>query len=212
MNWKLVVIAVVCLLGLAAAQVPWGGESERSRAQVYALEGLGALGGVACAAGCGGAALGVALIGAWGSMDSPAPTSAVTMVGACLAYVCAAALPAASGYGVAKAGEGLGEDGAQVWATVGAYIGAPIALGALAFGGNIAADGYGRRAYWSVPVYVLGVLAIPAGAVVGYNLGAPSRSHIGSRLQLPAMALTSTRPPDRQVEYGVRVQLAGLRF
>jgi hypothetical protein len=46
MNWKLVVIAVVCLLGLAAAQVPWGGESERSRAQVYALEGLGALGGV----------------------------------------------------------------------------------------------------------------------------------------------------------------------
>ena len=62
---------------------------------------------------------------------------------------------------------------------------------------------------------LLGGLAIPAGAVVGYNVGVSREAppfHFGSRLQMPGVALTSVRLPDHSVEYGVKVQLAGLRF
>jgi hypothetical protein len=66
-----------------------------------------------------------------------------------------------------------------------------------------------------IPFYVVGGLAIPVGAVIGYNTGI-KREALGQgfegRLQLPAVALTSTRLPDRSVEHGVKVQLAGLKF
>jgi hypothetical protein len=71
---------------------------------------------------------------------------------------------------------------------------------------------YRRSTDWDVPFTVLSGLAIPVGSVVGYNLGAPSRSHIGSRLELPAVGLTGIERPDRSVDCGVKVQLAGLRF
>jgi len=68
-----------------------------------------------------------------------------------------------------------------------------------------------------IPAYVLGGLAVPVGAVVGYNLGVPREtgpfgSHYRGRVGLPAVALTSTELPDHSVEYGVKVQFAGLRF
>jgi hypothetical protein len=207
MKSKFVLLAVCCMLSTAEAQVPWGGESQSSRAGAYALEGLGALGGVACAAGCGGAAYVVAIGAAM--MDSPdAASNAMTVAGVCVAGVCAAVLPAASGYGAAKMGENLGEDGSQVWAIGGAYIGVPVGAGLFLLGALLGQRTPGA----AVPLYVLGGLAIPVGAVVGYNFGTPSYGGFGGRLELPAMALTGAGLPDHSVEYGVRVQLAGLKF
>jgi hypothetical protein len=68
-----------------------------------------------------------------------------------------------------------------------------------------------------IPFYVVGGLAIPVGAVVGYNRsvereGGSDQPSFGARLQVPAVALTCAELPDHSVEYGVKVQLAGLRF
>ena len=216
MKSKCVLIAVSCLLGLAGAQ-------ERSRAQVYALEGLGALGATACGTSCGLTAMLVGFLVEYppyiyyqGSSGDPSAAA----IFYCLAAVCVAATPAAAAYGTIRAGEALGEQGSRAWAFRGAYAGIPAAavIAALGVAVGYAADPWrGEPSGWSYPFYILAGLAIPVGAVVGYNLGAPREpglfgSHNRGRLELPAVALTSTRLPDRSVEYGVKVQLAGLRF
>jgi hypothetical protein len=61
----------------------------------------------------------------------------------------------------------------------------------------------------------LAVLVVPAGAVVGYNLSIKKTSTIssmGERLRPPGVTFTRVELPDHSREYGVRVQLAGLRF
>ena len=216
MKSKCVLIAVSCLLGLAGAQ-------ERSRTQVYALEGLGAFGATVCGTGCGLSAMVVGLLVEhpiyypvpYGSGD---PSGAAVLYG--LAAVCAAATPAAAAYGTFRAGEALGEQGSRAWAFGGAYLGIPAAAGIAALGVAVgyAADPWrGGPSGWSYPFYVLAGLAIPAGAVLGYNLGASREpglfgSRYLDRLELPAVALTSLEMPDHSVEYGMKVQLAGLRF
>jgi len=202
---KFALIVVTCLLATVAAQEPWG-DSQKPRALVYALEGLGALGG---ALGCSGLCLGPVFL-------TPVSASWEDSIGyavGVVAAVCIAAstLPAAAGMSAAKVGEQLGEDGSQASAIVGAYGGAFFGV---AF---ILAGGLHRTNAVRVPCYVLGGLCVPAGAVVGYNLGTPRaagsyRSGFGGRLQPPGVALTSTELPDRSVEYGVKVQLAGLRL
>jgi hypothetical protein len=203
MKSTFVVFAVVCL---AHAQLPGQQEPHGSRAEVYALEGLGALPGIA---GCGCLGLGfafVAIAASWGG-GSPG-----TVLGAfSLELVSVAVLPAAAAWGTVSVGEKLGEAGSRGWAIGGAYAGLPLAVGAIALGvyvGNSPSNGH---SHWDIPIWVLGGLAVPVGAVVGYNLGAPSNS-VGGRLQVPAVALTSVELPDHSVEYGVKVQLAGLRF
>jgi len=211
MKSKFGLLAVCCMLSLGEAQVPWGGESQSSRAGAYALEGLGALGGVACAAGCGGAAFVVGLGAGLASMDNPDPgLDAIKAAGVCVAGVCAAVLPAAAGYGAAKAGEGLGEYGSTGWAMGGAYVGAIAGAGLIGLGFAVSRS---TAVQWTSGI--LGGLAIPTGAVVGYNLRTERGvSHFGSggRLQAPAVALTGVELPDHSVEYGVKVQLAGVRF
>ena len=210
MNSKLLV-AAVCLLSLAVAKVPQGGGSERSRAEVYALEGLGALPGVA---GCGCLAAGIGYIGfaaALGQAFSGNPNpevGSVAMAAICVAAASAAALPAAAAYGTAKVGAELGERGSQGMAYGGAYAGAVVGTALALLGGYVA----GRTSdLASIPFYVVGGLAVPAGAVVGYNLGTPSKS-VGGRLRAPSVALTGVELPDHSVEYGFKVQLAGIRF
>ncbi len=215
MKSKLAIIAVSCLLATAAAQEPWDGESPRPRALVYGLEGLGALGGVACAGGCGGAAALVAAV-ASGALDpdhsGPGDQNATSYVFYSIAAICAAALPAATGSGAVKAGEQLGENGSPVGAFVGAYVGMLAGIGVgLASRNNY----YGR--WMNAPLFAVVGLGVPIGAVVGYNVGGSREPGLfGSRyhgkLGLPALALTSTELPDHSVEYGVKVQLAGLRF
>ena len=210
MKSRLVLLVVVCLAVTANSQELWGGESQRSPAGVYALEGLGALGG---GVGCGclgvvGAVLALVVTGY--DMDQPSNTAATAAYTGVM-VVSAAALPAAVGYGAATTGERLGEDGSTEWAVGGAYI------AALA-GAAVGALGWAMK---SEPVYVsaafLGGVAVPVGAVVGYNRGTGTggrsgQLHFGSRLQLPSVALASAELPDHSVERRVKIQLAGLRF
>ena len=220
MRSKLVPTLVSCLVAMTAPNVQ---AEERSRAGVCALEGLGALGGIVCGTGCGLSALVVGLlvehppyIVYYGSSGDP--SGAAIFYG--LAAVCAAATPAAAAYGTCRAGEALGEQGSRAWAFRGAYWGIPAAAGIAALGvavGYAADPRSGGASYSSYPFYVLAGLAIPAGAVLGYNLGAsresgPFEPGFGGRLQPPGVALTSVELPDHSVEYGLKVQLAGLRF
>lgn len=215
MKPKLVSLALACLLATASGQVPSGGKSQRPRAEVYALEGLGALGGLAgCAVGggCAGILVGAAFLGPmFHAQDyyTLVPSGGWDAWGYVMLGVGAIAIPASTGYAASSTGDRLGESGSRTWAIVGAYAGVPVAAGLILLGTN----SYEPAA--AVPLYTLGALAIPAGAVVGYNLGAkrevlPSGS--GSRLQPPGVALTGVELPDHSVDYGVKVQLAGLRF
>ena len=127
MTSKAVLIAVVCLLSVTQAQDLWGGESERSRAEVYALEGLGALGGALCCSSCGGSALLVAASLLEGRDFHDAIGLAAPAYFA--AAVAAAVLPAATAYGTIKVGAKLGEGGSRGWTYGGAYAGALVGTG-----------------------------------------------------------------------------------
>jgi len=215
MKSKLVLAVIACLVVTAAAQDLWGGESRKPRALVYTLEGLGALGGcVGCLCVPVGAAyaLGIDVFSGYSEFEG--------LAFLCLLAVSALPMPAAVGFGAARAGEQLGEDGSTGWAIGGAYAGAVVGAGLWGLGTYAGIRTYAANRTNSmvgIPFYVLAGLAIPAGAVVGYNLGAPREtgpfgSHYRGRVGLPAVALTSTELPDHSVEYGVKVQLAGLRF
>jgi MFS family permease len=211
MKSKLVLLVVCCLALASAADSLSSAAPQRSRAEVYALEGLGALPGIA---GCGCLAAGIGYIGFAAALsqafsEDPNPeVGSVAMAAICVAAVSAAALPAAAAYGTAKVGAELGESGSQGMAYGGAYAGAVVGTALALLGGYVA----GRTSdLASIPFYVVGGLAVPAGAVVGYNLGTPAKS-VGGRLQVPNVALTGVELPDHSVEYGVKVQLAGVRF
>jgi hypothetical protein len=211
---KVVLIAVIILV--ATLQVPAQAQ-ERSRAQVYALEGLGALGGCV-GSGCL-AVGGVAMFVAAGEQYSSGE-QALAVVGLSVLAVSAAVMPAAAGYGAANVGDRLGEYGSLAGAIGGAYVGAVVGAG-LSYGLASASSQTDEPQAWTDWAHtlapVVAALAANVGAVVGYNLGAPHEtgpfgSRNRGRLELPAVALTSAKRPDRSVEYGVKVQLAGLRF
>jgi len=210
MKSKLVLIAVICMVTTAAAQpaLPVA-ESQKPRAGVYALEGLGALPGMA---GCGCLAMGFGTVAILASFGGGSPG---TILGAfSLELVSIAVLPAAAAWGTVSVGERIGEDGSRGWAIGGAYVGLAVTAGATALSVVVVNSTHprvGRTTYWDIPFDVVAALAIPTGAVVGYNLGAPSKS-VAGRLQAPALTLTSAELPDHSVEYGVKVRLAGLRF
>jgi hypothetical protein len=209
MKTKFVLLAVCFLLSTAVADTLSVRRPQRSRVGVYVLEGLAGLPGVA---GCGCLAMGfgaVAFMAAWGGGSKGTIAGAVSLEVASLAL-----LPAAAAWGTVSVGERLGEHGSIGWAIGGAYAGLAVGAGAIALGAVVANSTHPRvgiATYWPVPFFVLGYLAVPVGAVVGYNLGAPSYS-VGGRLQVPSVALTGVELPDHSVEYGVKVQLAGLRF
>ena len=202
-----VLIAVGCLVVTGAALEPWGEEVQRPRWQVYALEGIGALGGTAC---CGlGAASPLLLLTAIASSYGQASDSETFTALIVLSDVF---LPPGAAVGATWAGRSLDEDGSLAVAIGGAYAGAIVGTG-LVFTGRFVASRSSAAA--GIPFYVLGGLAIPAGAVAGYNLGAnreASSFSFGGRLQPPGVALMSVELPDHSVEYGLKVQLAGLRF
>jgi hypothetical protein len=213
---RLVTIAVICLVATAGAQLLEQEVSQRPRALVYALEGLGALGGTVCGAfggGCTGCLAGAMFVGPMfsGSFFENYNTDwdawGYVMLG-----IGAVVIPVSSGVAVSKVGSRLGEHGSRGSAIGGAYVGALV-------GAGIACLGF--TASQSDAVHLIsGILAgstISAGAVVGYNLGNTGEAgtyqpELGSRLQPPAVALTSVELSDHSMEYGVKVQLAGLRF
>jgi hypothetical protein len=212
MKSKFVLIAVVFLVAVATAQVPETDvpqKPKKSRAQVYTFEGLGALGGVT---GCGCLAF-----GAWGVCLGLGPMNTITGEPASPIWYAAifavaasaAAMPAAAGYGTTKVGDNLGEQGSRGWAIVGAYAGTVVGAGLVACGVYAGTHTIPQDLELGIPFYIVGGLAIPVGAVVGYNR---STNGVGGRLQAPSLALTCVEQPDHSVEYGVKAQLAGLRF
>lgn len=211
---KLVLITVVCLAAAAAAQQLRQEAPQRSRARVYVLEGLGALGGT-LGCGCLGAGAAVLLLAEgmnrYSTFEPGSDQLYVASVGVGLLTLVAA--PAAVAQGAVLVGKKLGEDGSRSQAFVCAYAGEAVGAGLVVLGfGTIGAT---NKPGWAVPLFVAGALAMPAGAVYGYNTGvrreAPAHGFEG-RLELPAVALTGVELPDHSVEYGVKVQLAGLRF
>jgi len=217
MTLRCVCLAVVCsALSASAAEWPWERQEPpaKPRAQVYALEGLGALGGFAGGAlseACIGLLAGLALAGpdlhGWQSgYDKVQDAWAYTMLG-----VGAVAIPATTGYATSRVGEGLGESGSQMWAIVGAYAGVPVTAGLVLLGARLGSASPAA----AVPLYVLGGFAIPTGAVVGYNLGIrrnASPDGSGARFEAPNVTLSGVQRPDHSVDYSVKVQLVGLKF
>jgi hypothetical protein len=208
MKAKFVLLAACFLLSTAVADTLSVRKPQRSRVGMYVLEGLGALPGMA---GCGCLAMGfgaVAFMAAWGGGSKSTTAGAVA-----LEFVSVAVLPAAAAYGTARVGGALGEKGSTGCAILGAYAGLPLAAGAIALGVRVMNDPHAPDLPGiAVPLYVLGGMSIPVGAVVGYNLGSPSSPAFGGRLEFPAVALVGTEYPDHSVEYGFKVRLAGLRF
>ena len=189
--------------------------------QVYALEGLGGLAGLAGGGVCGvAAAVCVAALTIpksfssnfmYGGAPGPPPPSIWVKM---LPY-CALALPAAAGagLGVNRAGENLSEAGSLTGALVGAYVGLPVALG-VGLLGYVISD---HNTAATAAAAALGTLAIPAGAVVGYNLSfgreaGPVGSRFDQRIRLPVVMLDRVKRGRRVAEYGVKVQLASMSF
>jgi len=205
-------VALLVFLDCAVAQQPWDNQPRRSRLLVYSLEFGAALGGASILAG--GAALGGVLVfsGGLGALFGNESGAGVATVGAVLYGISAAAMPAATGYAAALAGDALGEDGTAGGAIAGAYLGVPVAVG-LGFLGSYTAGRAGSG--WGIPLYVLAVGALPAGAIVGYNLSrtqADSWGALGSRLELPQLAVRQERPLGQSGLTVYDAKLVAVRF
>jgi hypothetical protein len=181
-------VLVVLLVTVAAAQDLWHDGSTRPSAGDYAAE------------------AGSALI--WGVLVG---TGAAAVLGA------AGFLALFNPSGASGGEQG---QGAYIGALVGAALGYPFGcgLGTTIAGRSRYADGNVGGAYAGAYVgCLLPLIGSPIGAVIGYNTGTsretgPFGLHRRYRLQLPAVALIGAELPDHSVEYGVKVQLAGLRF
>jgi hypothetical protein len=217
-----VTLAVCCMLATAQDTDSLSREARvRPRLLVYAAEfgaGLGTfvLGEVA---GGGAGYVGTFML-AYSLMAGIAGRSVIGVpIGAAGMAIAAAGVgmvvgaTGGSGLFVARVGDGWAEGGSKVAAVEGAYAGVVPGAGIAYTGFRLA---YSRHNGWlGLPFYVLGVFCVPAGATVGYNLSIarkPVSSSLGMRLESPGLTFISTELPDHSVEYGVKVQLAGLRF
>jgi hypothetical protein len=204
-----VVLLVSCVLSLGTAQT-LGFESRRSGGGTYVLEGLGGLAGLGAGAVCGvAAAYGVGVM--YAAAVPNAGWDALTAAGVAI-LACGAALPACAGYGVNQVGEGMTEGGGSpAGAYIGAYVALPVAIGLGVIGNNA------RTSAGTITGVALGALAIPAGAVVGYNWPSGREpglygDHRKGRLGMPVVMLDRVERGYHVAEYGVRVQLASVSF
>jgi hypothetical protein len=222
MRSRLVLLAVCCLLATAQATDSLSVEAPMPpRLGAYAAEFGAGLGTFVLGEGVGGGAgyagkfvLAVGLVVSInGSPVYGVPIMAAGMGLAMVGSGMVVGAPGACGLMIAKVGDG-GHEGGSKWAAVGgAYAGVVPGVG-IAYAGHRLADG--RHNGWlGLPFYVLGVFCVPAGATVGYNLSVHRKqlsSSLEMRLESPGLTFISAELPDHSVEYGVKVQLAGLRF
>ena len=214
-------IAALLLVAVGSADSLSVEVPARPRLRVYAAEFGAGLGGFVLGAGVGGGAayLGTFVL-AFGLVSSingsPIYGVPIMAAGAGVALAgsgIAVGSPGGCGMMVARIGDGWHEGGSK-WAAVGgAYAGVVPGVG-IAYAGHRLADS--RHNGWlGVPFYALAALCVPAGAVVGYNLSITRKQVSGFlelRLESPGLTFASVELPDHSVEYGVKVQLAGLRF
>jgi hypothetical protein len=188
MRKSVCLMLVVSIVAGAAAQDLWHDGSTRPSARDYAAE-------------AGGALLGGALVGA----------GTAVVLGVAGFFVL---------FNPSGASGGEQGEGAFIGALVGAALGYPFGcgLGTTIAGRSKYADGNVGGAYTGAYIgCLLPLIGSPIGAVIGYNTGnsretGPFGLHRRYSLELPAVALTSAELPDHSVEYGVKVQVAGLRF
>jgi hypothetical protein len=222
MRSRFVLLAVGCLLATAGAADSLSVEvPAHPRLQVYATEfgaGLGTfvLGEVA---GGGAGYVGTFML-AYSLMAGIAGRAVIGVtIGAAGMVIAAAGVgmvvwaPGASGLFVARVGDRWAEGGSKVAAIEGAYAGVVPGAGIAYTGLRLA---YSRHNGWlGLPLYVLGVFCVPAGATVGYNLSVhrkPLSISLEKRLEPPELTFTSIEGPDHTLGYGVKIRLAGLKF
>jgi hypothetical protein len=206
MKTIVVLLAISCVLSLGTAQT-FGFEPQGSQEPSYLLEGLGGLAGLGAGAVCGvAAALGFGYATAWATHDGWAGLGAAYVT----TLACGLALPACAGYGVTKVVSNTDDERSPAGAYIGAYAGLPVAIGICLLGSVIS----GHNSTATTTAAVVGTLAIPAGAVVGYNLSSKRETRLygNRRVGLPLVMLDRVERSDRSTEYGVRVQLASVKF
>ena len=197
MRLKVVAIAVGLAPAIVAAQTHPTGEPFFLHEQSYPAEMLGAM---LCGALVGAGTAATFGFASAAVLHRPYPASDLgVQVGAALGY------PLGCGLGTILVGKTIHEEGNTGAAYGGAYAG--LALGALA--GPVT----GR---WDLAILPMVGLP-PAGAYIGYYLnraepGEARNRSIDERLLTPGLALASAELSDLSVQYGVKVQLAGLRF
>ena len=195
------VMAVLMVLQFAGAQELPSEVTKRPRGQVYAAEFAAGFGGFVVA-GVGGAALFMYYL-------LPFASSRPVLV-AMPALVVA---PAAGGLLVSQIGRNLHEQGSEGLAVVGAYAGL-VPGAAIGYGGYRVTNGF-ANAWLAVPFCVAAVGCVAGGATLAYNSAPPMTEATGfldQRIEPPGLTFTSVELPDHSVEYGVKVQLARLRF
>ncbi|MCX6841475.1 MAG: hypothetical protein NTX53_04215 [candidate division WOR-3 bacterium] len=196
------VMLAVLLVAVAAAQ-DFGGGARQPGVGDYAAETGGALlGGVLVGAGA------TAVLGFAGAVvassanpyDDWAGLGGLVIGGAAGA---ALGYPFGCGLGTTLAGGALDAEGNAVAAYGSAYAG--LALGALA--------GLATRR-WEVAIPAM-VMLPPAGAVIGYNLGATRNGHqssFGARVSPPTVAFSIRSGRDQQRHFGFDCRLVAVRF
>jgi hypothetical protein len=121
--------------------------------------------------------------------------------------------PAGCALMVSKVGDAWNGGGSRWGAIGGAYIGLVPGAG-IAYAGRRLAKSR-ANGWFAVPFYVLGVLCVPLGSTVGYNLGIyrfPTSASVEHRFDSPHLTFTWTELPDCAFGLGVKLELVSLRF
>ena len=193
-------MAVLMVFQFAGAQESPPEVTQRPRGQVYASEFAAGFGGVVVA-GVGGAAMFMYYLLPF-AVSRPLLVAMPSLVVA----------PAAGGLLVGQVGRNLHEQGSEMLAVLGAYAGL-VPGAAIGYGGYRITNGF-ASAWLAVPFCVAAVGCVAGGATLGYN-SAPTTEATGfldQRLEPPGLTFTSVELPDHSVEYGVKIQLASIRF
>jgi hypothetical protein len=214
------VLAVLFVVQVAGAQELSPEVTKRPRLQVYAAEfaaGLGGFIGAAVVGGglyFGGAAL--VLLGIMLVMFQHNPLGLLGFLAGgpmmSVGFTAGLGSPFGGSYAVYAVGNKWHEGGTLTGATVGMLVGLVPGAG-IVYLGYYGSRDLGVLNGW--PFYAAGAVCVAAGATIGYNLSIPKvtvTGQPGDRLQPPGVTFTSVELPDHSVAYGVKVQLAGLRF
>jgi hypothetical protein len=208
------VIAALVAVDIAVGGNFWDSAYVRQRpgASSYVAEAGGALvgGGLVCA---GAAVAGAIVVSALWSFPSPSgdPYDPSPLLPALVGGIAGAALgyPCGSACGTTTVGSWQDRDGNNGLAYAGAFLGLPVGIG-LACLGALA-----QGSALEIPLYAAGVLAPPAGAVIGYNLRITKErppTSFGARLAPPTLAFSSRLGPDQQRYSAFDCRLVTVRF
>ena len=197
----------------------WPEQPEGPSRWNYELEALAGIAALALGTGC------AVLVGqaAYNATYDPNETGFLNNLDADVAGIAAAGavgltLPAWTGTAVDMAGNALDGHGSRGGAVTGAYIGALAGVGVGWIGYRLSEHPESQSGYEPairIPVFALGALLIPTGAIWGHDHlygGGPGVSRSNSRLGLPQVALGCEHGSDGAPLLSVNTQLLSLQF